>query len=395
MSLITALKHGLRRAGLGPALDELRRALPVAGFHARNVFRRPMNDGRVAWGPPRRVRVFDTFATADGTGVMLVGHGRQLPDSLPLVCRFGQGPEVPGVDITDTPHPQEGQQIRLVRFEVPPSMRDADAVDIDVRAPGLGSIGRRRLPLKSAAPQRYLTITTLMKDEDRFLIEWIAYYRLLGADHFVIYDNRSLRRTAIRRLLQPYVDTGIVTLLDWDYPYRSGAPDNSWRYCQRGQMHHALYKYGERSRWMLFIDVDEFIYPLDPAQDSLLPLLRGAEDDPTVAGLQFKMVWFGDSGHADTPPGWVIENYTRRDHDVLPAGREKCAMKCNATRTMFIHAAKDMTPRTRLLQVDPASYRINHYFATSAKRAHVRRPELNAVEDRGMLRFVPRLRLEP
>lgn len=393
--MISFVKRQLRRAGLGPAIDELRRALPVAAFRARDLFRRPMNDGRVAWGQAGRVRVFDTFVTRDGRGLMLVGHGRQLPVAVPLTCRFGTGEEVAGVDIDDSAHPQEGGQVRLVRFELPPSARAGAEVQIDIRGAGIGSIGRRRIVLAPPARTRYLTVTTLMKDEDRFLVEWIAYYRLLGADHFVIYDNRSLRRTAIRALLQPYVDAGIVTLLDWDYPYRSGAADNSWRYCQRGQMHHALYKYGALSTWMLFIDVDEFIYPLDPAQDSLLPLLRAADADPGVAGLQFKMIWFGDSGHSDTPPGWVIENYTRRDQAVLPAGREKCAMKSDATRTLFIHAAKDVEPGTRLVSVDPAQYRINHYFATSAKRAHVRRPELNAVEDRGMMRFVNRLPPQP
>lgn len=322
---------------------------------------------------------------------MLVGHANHLPPGLPLGCRFGSGEYTIGRDIEDTAHDQEGEQVRLVVFPIPQADRGSSEVEITV----LGEsecIGRRTVSMRRNLPARYLTVTTLMKDEGQFLLEWIAYYRILGADHFVIYDNRSLYRSSIRRLLKPLIDENLVTLLDWDYPYKYGSADNSWRFCQRGQMHHALYKYGACSTWMLFIDVDEFIAPSNSTQQSLLPLLRSADEDPSIAGLQFKMIWFGNNGHHTPPPGLVIENYTRRSRDVISEGREKCAMKCQATRTMFIHAPKSTEPGTRIIKVSPDDFRINHYFATSARRANQINEELNEVEDTGMLRFAARIR---
>lgn len=59
---------------------------------------------------------------------------------------------------------------------------------------------------------------------------------------------------------------------------------------------------------------------------------------------------------------------------------------------MFIHAPKSTEPGTRIIKVSPDDFRINHYFATSARRANQINEELNEVEDTGMLRFAARIR---
>lgn len=387
MSIVGAAKQLARKAGLGPVVDYARRTAPIVAFRALDAFRPSNNDGRCESRIGHRVAAFDTFPFGADRFIALIGHYRNLPPTSGFTCRFSSGAQSTGVLVDDTSHEIEGQQVLVVLFPVPPEERAAGRTRIDIDAGDTPAVRQRPIEFGAGKPRHHLAVTTLMKDEDPFLREWIEYYRLLGADHFYIYDNRSLHRTAIRRLLRPYVDQGIVTLLDWDYPYISGAADNSWRYCQRGQMHHCLYKYGQHSTWMLFIDVDEFVYPLDPGQMSLLPLLEHYEADPTVAALQFKMIWFGDSEHEALPDGLVIENYVRRAREPLDVGREKCVVKPALTELMFIHDVKRLAPGSRVEVISPSEYRLNHYFATSSKRRHVRRPEFNEVIDSGMQRF--------
>ena len=38
---------------------------------------------------------------------------------------------------------------------------------------------------------RYLALCCIVKDENMFLKEWLAYHALLGVEHFYIYDNMS------------------------------------------------------------------------------------------------------------------------------------------------------------------------------------------------------------
>ena len=42
----------------------------------------------------------------------------------------------------------------------------------------------------------------MLKDEADAVVEWIEYHRLLGVEHFYIYDNNS--RDGLRRRLQRY-----------------------------------------------------------------------------------------------------------------------------------------------------------------------------------------------
>ena len=41
-----------------------------------------------------------------------------------------------------------------------------------------------------------------MKDEERFLDEWLAYHRLIGVDHFFLYDHAS--EPPLRELVAPH-----------------------------------------------------------------------------------------------------------------------------------------------------------------------------------------------
>ena len=37
-------------------------------------------------------------------------------------------------------------------------------------------------------------VGAILKDEDAFVEEWVAYHRILGVDHFYLYDNDPANR---------------------------------------------------------------------------------------------------------------------------------------------------------------------------------------------------------
>ena len=43
----------------------------------------------------------------------------------------------------------------------------------------------------SALPKHNLTVCALIPGESRFLSEWLVYHRLLGVDHFALYDTSA------------------------------------------------------------------------------------------------------------------------------------------------------------------------------------------------------------
>src|SRR4051812_43400023 len=62
--------------------------------------------------------------------------------------------------------------------------------------------------------QKYkLVACAIFQNETFFLREWIEYHRIVGVEHFYLYNNLSTDNYL--EILQPYIAEGIVELFDW------------------------------------------------------------------------------------------------------------------------------------------------------------------------------------
>jgi Glycosyl transferase family 2 len=139
-----------------------------------------------------------------------------------------------------------------------------------------------------------LAVCAIFKNEAPFLEEWLAWHRVIGVSHFFLYDNGSTDGGA--DLIRGAAD---ITLSDW--PRRPG---------QLAAYRDVIAHHARRYDWVAFIDVDEFIHPLE--DDTVWPALARAD------GFSAMLVhWrvFGPSGWDHRPPGLVLENYIQRSPD--------------------------------------------------------------------------------
>jgi hypothetical protein len=141
-------------------------------------------------------------------------------------------------------------------------------------------------------PNLRLGIVVIVRNEADYLEEWLCYHLALGVDHVFLYDNGSTDGSA--SLLEPYINHGLLTRLDWPLP---GGQTDAYN--------HALRFFGPSVDWLAFFDVDEFLVPL---VDDDLPSLLDRFDD--AADLRVPRREFGFSGHRTRPDGLVIESYT-------------------------------------------------------------------------------------
>lgn len=163
--------------------------------------------------------------------------------------------------------------------------------------------------LKIHAYEYDLSICTIFRDDARFLKEWIEYHKLIGVQHFYLFDNLS--QDDYLTVLEPYIISGEVSLTAW--PHESNDMQ-TWDRIQRQAYEKGVELSIGVSKWLAIIDTDEFIVPM--LTYNLVDFLKDYED---YGGLGINWVTFGTSGVTKIPEDkLMIETLLLRakDHEV-------------------------------------------------------------------------------
>lgn len=144
-------------------------------------------------------------------------------------------------------------------------------------------------------PKHEVSVCCIIKDENEYLEEWISYHLRIGVEHFYLYDNGS----AI-----PILDTvRQLNLEKWvtviEFPGISR---------QMAAYKDALWKFGKDSKWMAFIDTDEFIVIKTP-NPKIVPFLKHHQ---AYGGLGINWAMFGSNGHLLKSSAPQSQKFTRR-----------------------------------------------------------------------------------
>jgi hypothetical protein len=257
-------------------------------------------------------------------------------------------------------------------------------------------------------PQVELAVCAIFKDEARYLAEWIVFHRLVGVQRFYLYDNGS--SDDWRTALAPELADGVVEVIDW--PHSRG---------QLSAFADCLERHRTDTRWIAFIDIDEFLF--SPTGSSLPDVLQGFRAVPGVAVCSR---YFGIGGWEDPPDGLVTESYLMRARDDFePNTWIKSIVFPRVTarpadiphRFLYAHRAsavgEDGLPAPSDDRIPPTAdlLRINHYYTRSraeyeaklrspsgwggraeALRADDPRMPPDEVRDETILRWVPFVR---
>ncbi|MBQ7018791.1 MAG: glycosyltransferase family 92 protein [Bacteroidales bacterium] len=158
--------------------------------------------------------------------------------------------------------------------------------------------------IKNNKKQFYVSACAIFKDESPFLREWIEYHKLIGIEHFYMYNNFSSDN--YKQVLEPYINSGLVTLKEW--PYECGqisAYEDCYLSCRSS------------TNWLTYIDIDEYICPY--YKHSIKEWLIKYEKYPSVI-LYWKM--FGSSGKIEHDYNqFLIEQYTNSWEKLYGVGK--------------------------------------------------------------------------
>ena len=142
-------------------------------------------------------------------------------------------------------------------------------------------------------------MSTIVKNEDEYIIQWIEYHTILGIDKFIIYDNSGNKndypssghllgkgkKSNLQMLLSNYVDSGRVILLNWPFEEKF----------QQTHQNHSIWAF-KSAKYIGFFDIDEYINP--QTNISYIPkildmyLMKNKLNYKDIGGLRFANRFF-------------------------------------------------------------------------------------------------------
>lgn len=210
------------------------------------------------------------------------------------------------------------------------------------------------------------TVCLIAKNEERGILEWIAYQRAVGFDRIIIYDNDSDDRTAELIQIAQRNDSAI------SYVYWPNEPG------KRPQLTAYADATGKcETDWLAYFDTDEFIVLHEDNSINEYIARVGSK----ASAIMLNWLVFGSSGHTFADSRLVIERFTRcampnhgknligksivRPQDVKEVGVHSVVLKhgCYVNASGHPLTLEPHFPKT--LVVDHKVAQLNHYLLKS------------------------------
>jgi hypothetical protein len=170
----------------------------------------------------------------------------------------------------------------------------------------------------SLGPPYDLAICALVQNEAPYVAEWMAYHRILGFDHFILYDINST--DGLEAAVAPFAARNWVSIVR---PNVDTSGSKVWSF----QLD--CFNRNERAksaRWLASIDPDEFLVApgtgVSAQREELARLLKTYEE-LKCGGVLIDRYDFISGPHLYPPKGLVIENYSERKIHKAPRKKEE------------------------------------------------------------------------
>lgn len=188
-----------------------------------------------------------------------------------------------------------------------------------------------------------IALCAIGRRENQYAPEWVAHYRAIGFDHIYIYDNNHDGEERFESVLQSYIDSGFVTIVDFRNRAEGGAQLMAYNDCYR--------RFGREHKWMAFFDFDEFLCFGDGCETGITALRDN--ESPIKAFLREKAAYhcvlinwmdMTDSGLIRNDSRPLMERFTvpmEKDRrgiggDFPENNHVKCIVRCGINGLEFV-----------------------------------------------------------
>ena len=138
---------------------------------------------------------------------------------------------------------------------------------------------------------RRITMVTTMKNEGPYLLEWIAYHRMIGFTDFIIFSNDCTDGT---NLILNRLDS-IGAVQHYDNPQGKGMDPQRSAYSRANKL-----SIVRKSDWVCILDADEFLSVTtgDGSVNALIEACDGAD----AISVNWRLIGSGGQAHRENGP---------------------------------------------------------------------------------------------
>lgn len=144
-----------------------------------------------------------------------------------------------------------------------------------------------------------IAIVAICKNESPYILEWIAFHKIIGIDHIFIYNNGSTDDTVekIRKIFHK----DFVSIIDFPGEKKQFPAYND-----------ALLRFGKNFRYMAFIDCDEFIMPKVKGMNIEKYLDTLTKNNAEAGSICINWCMYGSSGLLHKTNDLILEKFLNR-----------------------------------------------------------------------------------
>ncbi|XP_022081939.1 uncharacterized protein LOC110974529 [Acanthaster planci] len=286
------------------------------------------------------------------------------------------------------------QYVFVLTCPVPEPLYGMQKLTLALRRASNTSLAYENITVCHSQPRegkkRFLSMCTMLKDMDVAVPKWLDYHRYLGVEHVYIYDNSNT--STLHQTVRQYVDSGFLTIIPWAHAY---SPGKTYLEVQIAHENDCLWRNRHWADWMIKIDVDEFLQPMDPSVPLITDILRKYNEFMKSIGSLRVQNWFFCRGWNQTR----ISNQTQHHHESVfernqfrsrkptpvNTGRDKAVVRPINVHFFKIHGVKlggdtiTLSPQTEMRMV--------HYRGDNRLHSGFRCSDKQPTKDSSMCRL--------
>lgn len=203
--------------------------------------------------------------------------------------------------------------------------------------------------------QYYSAVIMVIKNENRYLKEWLDWHLRLGFDCIYLYDNGTEEKVTEITTTYPGDIQRRISVVDWSGHHT---------HIQQNAYEHFLNNFKQQVRWGIFIDSDEFVRFTDGKTTSVNDFLKDYEDYTEIWGYEVEYDANGQECYENRP---VRERFTQRT-SVREGVYWKNFVQVNRISGWLMHYAKYNMKKHFLYKNEEMNkdlFVIDHYYTKS------------------------------